>query len=581
MPRFSAAAQTAATRARPRWRRRWCALRGRLDAGLGAGVYAAAPWLWIAQAGLLAYAVEQLTQAPEALPLLGLALAYAVVGGVRATAEAWAQRRLFRAAQAHVSCERSRACAALAASSPLDRTRASSGHAASAMAEQADALLPWQLRYRPALVRVVLVPAAIALAVAYFSWLSALILLLAAPLIPMAMVWIGWRAQAASQAQLQSLGSMQGFLLDRLRGLATLRALGAVETTALRLRAWAQEVRQRTMQVLRIAFLSSAALELFSALAVALVAVYIGFHLLGELPAGSWGQRLSLGEGLFILLLAPAFFEPLRELATAWHDKAAGQAAEQALHALQCSNQRLPLPGVAQELAHAPAPAASDAPPATTPATLDLDNLSVGYCTQAPVLERVHLHVAAGEHIALVGASGCGKSTLLATIAGLLPACAGTVRIGSTPLEGRHAHLLRRRMAWIGQKPHIFCGTVQDNVALHRPEVGHGHVLSALHQAGLAPSARIAPSTPLGEGGQGLSGGEAMRLALARAVAMPQADIWLLDEPTAHLDRDTAQALVDALLQLAQGRTLVVATHDGALAARMDRIVDVRTWSAA
>lgn len=580
MPRFSAAAQTAATRARPRWRRRWCALRGRLDAGLGAGVYAAAPWLWIAQAGLLAYAVEQLTQAPEALPLLGLALAYAVVGGVRATAEAWAQRRLFRAAQAHVSCERSRACAALAASSPLDRARASSGHAASAMAEQADALLPWQLRYRPALARVVLVPAAIALAVAYFSWLSALILLLAAPLIPMAMVWIGWRAQAASQAQLQSLGSMQGFLLDRLRGLATLRALGAVETTALRLRAWAQEVRQRTMQVLRIAFLSSAALELFSALAVALVAVYIGFHLLGELPGGSWGQRLSLGEGLFILLLAPAFFEPLRELAAAWHDKAAGQAAEQALHRLQHPHPFLTLPGVAEELVGTAPPAAPDGPPVNTPATLDLDHLSVGYDAQAPVLEHVQLHVAAGEHIALVGASGCGKSTLLATIAGLLPACAGTVRIGSTPLEGRHAHLLRRRMAWIGQKPHIFCGTVQDNVALHRPEVGHGHVLSALHQAGLAPSARIAPSTPLGEGGQGLSGGEAMRLALARAVAMPQADIWLLDEPTAHLDRDTAQALVDALLQLAQGRTLVVATHDGALAARMDRIVDVRTWSA-
>jgi ATP-binding cassette subfamily C protein CydD len=528
---------------------------------------AGASVLWLFQAAALAWAVQRLAEGGGWMGVVWPAASYAALGFARASGEAWGSRQVFVAARRYVSEVRGQAFETLACSSPLNRRRPASGEAASAIAEQADALLPWLLRYQPARWRVMLIPPVIVLAVACLSWAAALILAAAAPLIPLAMALIGWRAKAASEEQLQALGGMNGFLLDRLRGLSTLRALGAVDATARRLRACAEDLRQRTMRVLRIAFLSSAALELFSALAVAFVAVYVGFHLLGQVGIGSWGRPLSLGEGLFILLLAPAFFEPLRDLSAAWHDKAAGQAAQEALAALRRGV--TPLPGALGESA-----AALPREPAGPPA-VHIEALRCGHAGAAPVFHDLHLSIGAGEHVALVGASGAGKSTLLSIIAGLVPVSAGTVRIGGLALDERHAAALRGRMAWVGQKPHVFPGSVHDNVALHRPQVSRERVRAALWQAGLGVLAHVTPESTLGEGGQGLSGGEAVRLSLARAAAMPQADLWLLDEPTAHLDRDTAQGVVDALLRMARGRTLILATHDRALAARIGRVIDV------
>lgn len=534
---------------------------------VGASFIAVASLLWIAQAGLLAWAVQRLAEGGGWRDVIGPAMAYAALGLVRATAEAWGSRHIFAAARRYVSEVRTQACAALAAGSPLNRERAASGEAASAVAEQAEALLPWLLRYQPARWRVMLVPPVIALAVVGLSWVAALILVVAAPLIPLAMALIGWRAKAASEEQLQALGGMNAFLLDRLRGLSTLRALSAVDITAQRLRASAEELRLRTMRVLRIAFLSSAALELFSALAVALVAVYVGFHLLGQIGMGSWGRQLSLGEGLFILLLAPAFFEPLRDLSAAWHDKAAGHAAREALAAFSRNGE--PLPGA---LEHG---SAESRGLAAKPPTIDIEGLHFEYAGEPPVFEDVHLHVRAGEHVALVGASGAGKSTLLSVIAGLTPVASGTVRIAGHLLDEHSACALRGRMAWLSQKPHVFSGSVYDNVTLHRPGLSPDDVSAALHRAGLGSASHLTLASPLGECGVGLSGGEAVRLALARIAATPQADLWLLDEPTAHLDRDTACAVMDSLLRMARGRTLIIATHDRALAARIGRIIDV------
>ena len=268
----------------------------------------AAALLWIPQAALIAHAVQDLADGAGMAAMVLPAAGYFLLGVLRASIDAWSARRLFDSARARLSTLRTDAAAALAGRSPLDGARLPSGHAASVVAEQAEAVLPWLLRYQPARWRVLLAPPVIAVAVATQSWLAALILVCAAPLIPLFMVVIGWRAQAASAAQLHVVGGMNGFLLDRLRGLSTLRALDAIDATALRLRATARAVRTSTMAVLRIAFLSSTALELFSALGVALVAVYIGFHLLGEIPHGSWGHTLTLGQGLFILLLAPSVF---------------------------------------------------------------------------------------------------------------------------------------------------------------------------------------------------------------------------------------------------------------------------------
>lgn len=529
-------------------------------------VMSAAALLWIPQAALLAHAVQQLANGAGLQDMLAPACAFLALGVLRASSEAWGARRLFAASRRHLATLRAQAAQALAARSPLDRERLASGRAASALAEQAEAVLPWLVRYQPARMRTMLVPPAIALAVLYYSWTAALILVVAAPLIPIFMAVIGWRAKAASEAQLQVIGGMSGFLLDRLRGLSTLRALGAVDATAQRVRASAESVRASTMRVLRIAFLSSTALELFSALGVALVAVYVGFHLLGEIGPGSWGTRLSLAEGLFILLLAPAFFEPLRELAAVWHDKASGEAALKELEQLQHAG--LALPGA---LAPQAKPATGRAPVAPS---VDIEGLVFQHPGEAPLFDGEDLYVRAGEHVALVGPSGSGKTTLLSIVAGLAPA-GGAVRIGGVPLDDSSAAGLRACMAWIGQKPHVFSGSVRGNVSLERDGIDSAAAGAAVRRAGLGHVAHATPGDSLGEGGIGLSGGELVRLALARAVCAPQAGLLLADEPTAHLDRDTATGVIDALLELAQGRTLIVATHDLTLAARLGRVVRI------
>ena len=533
---------------------------------LGALAQGAAALLWIAQAALLAKAVGRLADGAGLDSVILPAFSFLLLGLARASLDAWGARRVFAAARSWLSGLRAGAADALARRSPLDRTRPASGQAASILAEQAEAVLPWLLRYQGARWRVMLVPPMIALAVAYLSWVAALILVLAAPLIPLFMAVIGWRAKAASEAQLQLAGGMNGFLLDRLRGLSTLRALGAVDATARRLHDTAQALRQGTMRVLRIAFLSSTALELFSALAVALVAVYVGFHLLGQIDGGSWGVRLSLEQGMFILMLAPAFFEPLRDLAAAWHDKAAGAAALEALHKLQAPAPLLP--GALHD--------ASDATASSIAAPgLSIAGLRFAHPGEAPLFDGFTLDIAPGEHVALVGASGSGKTTLLSLVAGLAQAQGGSIRIGGAMLDDSSAAGLRTRMAWIGQKPHVFAGTVRGNVALGRAGVTPLAVTAAVRRAGLAEVEHAAPHEALGEGGTGLSGGELVRLALARAAVAPHASLLLADEPTAHLDRDTAAGVVDALFDLARGRTLVVATHDLALAARIGRIVRI------
>jgi len=463
---------------------------------------------------------------------------------------------------------RAQTAEALAGGSPLDRGRAPSGQAASVLAEQAEALVPYLVRYQPARWRATVVPIFILCAVAYFSWVAALVLLFAAPLIPIFMAIVGWRAKAASEAQMVEMGGMNAFLLDRLRGLATLRALDAVDATAHRLGDAAQSLRVRTMAVLRIAFLSSAVLELFSALGVAMVAVYVGFHLLGSLGFGTWGQPLSLGEGLFVLLLAPAFFEPLRELSAVWHDRAAGEAALEALDGLQ--RHALPLPGANASLKRAAAGSAVAAP------AIAVHGLHFSWPGETrEVFDGLELRVSAGEHIALTGPSGSGKTALLSLLAGLVPATSGEIAIGGVALTDHTIASLRQRMAWMGQAPHVFAGSVEANVALGRTDVDTPRVTEAMRFAALDAVAQAHPGTALGEGGRGLSGGEAVRLALARIAVHPHADLLLVDEPTAHLDSETAARVGDALVELARGKTLIVATHDPVLAARMDRVVSL------
>lgn len=559
----SAAAPATASRAsRPR-RPTWAAEPAlRRAAWLQAG----AALLWLPQAWLLARALGTLVAGGTGVEAVaGEAGLILLLGLVRAVLDIYGGRLAFRSARDRLGRDRARAVAALAGLPPLDPGRPAAGAAAALVTEQAEAVLAYWHRFRPAKLRVVLVGPFILLAVGWVSWLAALLLLLTAPLIFLFMALIGWRAKAASEARLAEVADMHGLLLDRLRGLPTIRALGAVEAAALRLRSLSDTVRRRTMAVLRIAFLSSTVLELFSALGVAMVAVYVGFHLLGELHFGTWGGELGLEQGLFILLLAPAWFEPLRELATLWHDRASGEAALAAL-------QKLGDASAAGSAAAAPADEATPAAPAGAagqPPALEVRALRFAHPGGVgSVFDGFDLAVAPGERVALLGPSGSGKSTLLALIAGLLRPEAGEIRIDGLPMTPASAPALRHHIAWVGHRPHFRAVSLHANAAF-----GRSGTLADAALARLLPG--VDPARRVGEGGVGLSGGEALRLALARAVADPDAGLILADEPTAHLDAGTADDVADALLAAAEGRTLLVATHDPRLAARLDRIVRI------
>lgn len=537
----------------------------------GAAVSLLAALLWLPQAACLAAAIGDLAAGGGFKAVVQPALLVLALGGLRAGLEAWGGRLSYKRARGLLSMARARAVQVLAEGSPFDPRRHPAGLAASVLAEQAEAILPFLLRFRPVQWRVMVIPLAILAVVFPLSWAAALVLLVAAPLIPLFMALVGWRAKAASEAQMVELGGMNAFLLDRLRGLPTIRGLDAVAATAARLDAAAEGLKRRTMAVLRIAFLSSAVLELFSALGVAMVAVYVGFHLLGQLEFGAWGGRLSLEQGLFILLLAPAFFEPLRDLSAVWHDRASGAAGLQAMAQLLAPG--LSLPGA---LAAAPGRAEAGALGVT------LRGVTFRHPgAPAPAVNGLDLAIRPGEHIALMAPSGGGKSTVLALIAGLLTAEAGEVLIGGQAISPERAAALRAGLAWIGQKPHVFAGSMRANIVLGRPAVDRAAVAAAIERAALVPVGGIEGARLLGEGGLGLSGGETLRLAIARAAATPNLGLILADEPTAHLDAETAEAVTRGLLALARGRSLIVATHDPALAARMDRVIHLIPGEAA
>lgn len=529
---------------------------------------ATATLVWLPQAAALSYAIGGIAEGAPLGAVILPAIAVLFLGFLKAGLDAAGTRLAFKSARISLSRIRERAITALAARSPLDVARPASGLAASTVAEQAEMIVPYLARFKPARLKATLVPLAILMCVLSLSWAAAFVLLVAAPLIPVFMALIGWRAKAASEKHLAEIGGMNGFLLDRLRGLSTLRALGAVDFTALRLRSEAQSLRLRTMTVLRIAFLSSAVLELFAALGVAMTAVYVGFHLLGQIGFGTWGNKLTLAEGLFILLLAPAMFEPLRELSAVWHDRASGEAALKALEDFDIKGTELPgatNDGVAQ------------ASIVKAPPSIDIDGLRFCYPgSRAPVLDNFTLSVAAGEHVALLGPSGCGKSTILALLAGLAPADRGRVVIGDTPLDDDTANALRKRMAWVGQTPYLFAGSIASNISVGRVGIGSEEIASVLGVTLLQAVADRHGNALVGENGSGLSGGEALRLILARAAVDPSSDLILADEPTAHLDRETADEITGSLLALAKGRTMIVATHDPAFASRLDRTIDLR-----
>ncbi|WP_019887795.1 thiol reductant ABC exporter subunit CydD [Streptomyces purpureus] len=422
----------------------------------------------------------------------------------------------------------------------------------------ADALDDYFSRYLPQLGLAVVVPVAVLARIVTEDWVSAAVIVVTLPLIPLFMILIGWATQARMDRQWKLLSRLSGHFLDVVAGLPTLKVFGRAKAQAESIRAITSEYRQATLRTLRIAFLSSFALELLSTLSVALVAVGIGMRLVhGD---------LDLYTGLVILILAPEAYLPIRQVGAQYHAAAEGlAAAEEIFDVLET-----PVRG-----------GGTGEPP--TAARLELDRVTVRHAGRAqPSLDAASLVVEPGETVALVGPSGVGKSTLLDVVLGFVAPDEGAVRVGGADLGSLDLERWRERIAWVPQRPYLFAGTIAENVRLARPDASDEEVRRALTDAGAWEFVAGLPegaATPLGEDGAGLSAGQRQRLALARAF-LADRPVLLLDEPTAALDGETEAGVVDAVRRLAAGRTVLLVVHRPALLAVADRVVTLGALAA-
>ncbi|SCD42300.1 ATP-binding cassette, subfamily C, CydCD [Streptomyces sp. BpilaLS-43] len=414
-----------------------------------------------------------------------------------------------------------------------------------------DALDDYFSRYLPQLGLAVVVPVAVLARIVTEDWVSAAIIVVTLPLIPLFMALIGWATQSRMDRQWQLLSRLSGHFLDVVAGLPTLKVFGRAKAQAASIRTITSQYRQATLKTLRIAFLSSFALELLATLSVALVAVTIGMRLVhGE---------LDLYTGLVILILAPEAYLPIRQVGAQYHAAAEGlSAAEEIFSVLETE----------------PVSGGTSAVPASL--RLELDEVTVRHPGRTePALDAACLVVEPGETVALVGPSGVGKSTLLDVVLGFTRPDEGRVRVGGSDLSALSPERWREQIAWVPQRPHLFSGTIADNVRLARPDADDDAVETALREAGAYDFVAALPDgarTALGEDGAGLSAGQRQRLALARAF-LADRPLLLLDEPTASLDGETEAGIVDAVRRLSAGRTVLLVVHRPALLAVADRVV--------
>ncbi|MBB5863390.1 ATP-binding cassette subfamily C protein CydD [Xanthomonas arboricola] len=506
---------------------------------------------WLLQAVLVQHLA--LTQLRE----VGAGLVCALVG--RALLNAWAQSLTGEVADVAKRELRARIARRLVQHGPVWLRRQRSGELGELSLAHTDALEGYFVGYQLARTEMTLVPPLILIAVFSVDWVVGLVLLLTAPLIPFFMMLVGWGAEAAGRDQLGELARMGGHFADRLKGLGLLRVYGRGDAELSGIAAAAEGVRERSLKVLRIAFLSSTVLEFFASVSVAIVALYFGLSYLGMLDLHGLP---TLGAGMFCLLLAPEFFAPLRRLAAHYHDRANALAAvaeaERLLEGFEppSATVRVTVPARALEpaQAHGPLLQARD---------LALRPPGAPYT----VVEHFSLVLQPGQRVAVIGASGSGKSTLLEGLAGWLAAEAGSVALRPGA-----------RIGYATQRPYLFHGSIADNLRLADPQASDARLHAVADAAQVLRFAAQLPAgldTVIGERGFGLSGGEARRVALARLL-LREPDLLLLDEPTAFLDPDTEADLLRTLGVFARGRAVVLATHSPAVMRWADTVIDLR-----
>ena len=537
------------TRIDPRLMQEGRRTRGALRASIGLGLVSG--WLIIAQAVLLAQIVTRIsfhhaTVAGVAPFLWGLAGLFLLRGGLTYAAEITA----FRAAAQIKTGLRAELLARVLARGPVGAADEASADVAATMIEGIEALEPYFSRYMPQMALCVAVPLAILALVFPLDLYSGLILLVAGPLVPVFMVFVGYKAEAINQRQWEKLLLMSTHFLDMLQGLTTLKLFGRARDEIDIVARITDDYRRTTMAGLRVAFLTSAVLEFFASVAIALVAVLFGARLLHA--------HINFYPAFLVLLLAPEYFVPLRGLSVHYHARMTAIAAAKRIFALL----------------DAPVPEAGTGAVPEGALEIASQGLEFSYA-EAPVLDGLDALFPAGKITAIVGESGAGKTTLARLLLGFIRPQAGQILVNGQNLAEIAPEAWWQALAWVPQNPRLFHGSIADNLRLGAPEADDATLREAAARAKAldfieALSGKF--NADVGEAGGKLSGGQIQRLALARAY-LKNPRLLILDEATANLDMESEALVLDAIAEVARGRTVIVIAHRLAMAARADQVL--------
>jgi ATP-binding cassette subfamily C protein CydD len=487
-----------------------------------------------------------------------LLLAFAILALLRASLSMIADRAAFSAGAAARRRLRTDALTRLLHAGPSQLRVHHTGELTATVVDRVEALDGLFSRWLPASMLAIAGPLLVVIAVLLADPIATLVLFLCGMLVPVAMAAAGIGAAAASRHQFVALARLQARFLDRVRGIATIVLYGQAEAEARSLAAAADELRRRTMRVLSVAFLSSASLDLAAAAAFVVLALRYGAQLHS-------GHLREPATALFVLLLVPEFFAPLRGFAAAYQDR---------LHAVGAADALVELPRAPE-----PQPQREIRTVTAQGVTIAFEDVHLTWDpARDPALNGLSFRVPAGETLVLAGPSGAGKSTVIEILLGFVRPGRGRVTINGADIADLVPQALARLTAWIGQQPVLFAGSIRENIRFARPEATDAEIEAAARSASVTDFASQLPDgldTKVGEGGYGLSGGQAQRVAIARAF-LKNAPLLLLDEPTAHLDPATEADVLESLRRLALGRTVILASHSSAAHGFAGRRLDIR-----
>ncbi len=509
--------------------------------------------MMIAQCWLLAWLIDSVVIGGKELSGLFPALwLLPLVMLLRAGLEMLRQGFAFESAARIRQTLRSTLLERISALGPSWSQQQRTGSIASTLGEGVDAIETYFSAFLPQKIIIGVVPLAILVALFPSDWVSGLIMLITAPLIPLFMIIVGKGAEKISLRQWRKLSLMSAHFFDVIAGLTTLRQTNAARRQAEIIAAISENYRQTTMKVLRVAFLSSLVLEFLATISTAMVAVYVGFRL--------YYGELAFLPGLFALLLAPEFFRPLRDLGAHYHARMDAIGATEGL--LDILNTELP--------AQTPAPVLSVA----NPQEIRVENLGYQH-PEGGGIEDISFSLHRGETVAVVGSSGAGKTTLARLLLRFISPTQGKILVDGQDLSQLDLSEWQKQIGWLPQRPTLFAGSIADNICLAHPQASDSELKKAacLAQAdGFITGFADGYATQLGDGGQGLSGGQVQRVAMARAL-LTSPPVMILDEPTSSLDSQTAHQMMSALVEAFPDSARLVITHDTSVAVMADRVV--------